>query len=280
MGPPANRVQSISSTAVAAASKKGQPAPSAILVSERQRGNPLLQYFRNVSWEFADIIPDYQMGEQTCALFLSLKYSMVYPKYLNARMNSVKTAYRTRVLLCYVDMEDPAGPLELVTKAAFINNWSLICAWSSEEMARYLETFKAFENKGADSLMGERVEEGDVKAHFGKALLKIKSVNKTDVATLAGTFGSLKALANASMQELAMCPGLGEKKVKRIFDAFHQPFLPTRIRSKSGSATVSAGSSSAAAGQAAAMARAAKPRAAAVVPFESLLDDADDMIDD
>jgi hypothetical protein len=26
------------------------------------------------------------------------------------------------------------------------------------------------------------------------------------------------------MEELAMCPGLGEKKVKRIFYAFHQPF--------------------------------------------------------
>jgi len=50
-----------------------QVNPNAILVSQRQKGNPMLQHIRNVRYQFADIIPDYQMGQQTCALFLSLR---------------------------------------------------------------------------------------------------------------------------------------------------------------------------------------------------------------
>ena len=50
-----------------------QVNPNAILVSQRQKGNPVLQHIRNVRYAFADIIPDYQMGQQTCALFLSLR---------------------------------------------------------------------------------------------------------------------------------------------------------------------------------------------------------------
>ncbi len=47
--------------------------PNAILVSRRQEGNPVLKHIRNVRFQFADIVPDYQMGSQTCALFLSLR---------------------------------------------------------------------------------------------------------------------------------------------------------------------------------------------------------------
>ena len=50
-----------------------QVNPNAILVSKRQEGNPVLKHMRNVRFQFADIVPDYQMGGQTCALFLSLR---------------------------------------------------------------------------------------------------------------------------------------------------------------------------------------------------------------
>lgn len=49
-----------------------QANPSAVLVSKRQEGNPLLKFMRNVRWQWADIVPDYQMGP-ACALFLSLR---------------------------------------------------------------------------------------------------------------------------------------------------------------------------------------------------------------
>ncbi|MGH0172608.1 UNVERIFIED_CONTAM: hypothetical protein FKN15_069583 [Acipenser sinensis] len=43
---------------------------NSILVSPRQRGNPLLKFVRNVPWEFGDVAPDYILGQTTCALFL------------------------------------------------------------------------------------------------------------------------------------------------------------------------------------------------------------------
>lgn len=55
-------------------------------------------------------------------------------------------------LQVHVDVEDAAKPLGDVTRAALLNDCTLICAWSPEECARYLETFKAYETKPASSI--------------------------------------------------------------------------------------------------------------------------------
>ena len=34
----------------------------------------------------------------------------------------------------------------------------------------------------------------------------------------------------ATALELSMCPGIGEAKAKRLYDAFHDPFVPDRAR--------------------------------------------------
>lgn len=51
-------------------------SPNAVLVSRRQEGNPLLKHIRNVRWTFADIVPDYIMGADSCALFLSMRSAL------------------------------------------------------------------------------------------------------------------------------------------------------------------------------------------------------------
>ena len=119
-------------------------APSArtIQVSRRQTNNPVLKNIRNVPWEYADIVPDYLMGTQTCCLFLSLKYHLLKPKYIYARMEALQRGYRLRVLLCMVDTEDNTKTLIDVHKVAVVNGWTLILAWSAEEAARYLETYQ------------------------------------------------------------------------------------------------------------------------------------------
>lgn len=43
---------------------------SAILVSPRQRGNPVLASLKSMPWEYSDIAADYGLGLSTCALFL------------------------------------------------------------------------------------------------------------------------------------------------------------------------------------------------------------------
>lgn len=43
---------------------------STILVSPRQRGNPVLTSIRSIPWEYSDIPADYVVGLTTCVLFL------------------------------------------------------------------------------------------------------------------------------------------------------------------------------------------------------------------
>lgn len=62
-----------------AASGVKQPTPqalpqrsagSSILVSPRQKGNPVIACLKSVAWEYSDIPADYGLGLTTCALFL------------------------------------------------------------------------------------------------------------------------------------------------------------------------------------------------------------------
>eukprot|EP01083_Nonionella_stella_P142970 443388_1 len=218
------------------------PSQNSLLVSKRQRGNPILKHIRNVKWEHSSIIPDFIMGKQTCALFLSLRYHKLHPKYIYGRIEQIKKAFRLRILLCFVDVDDNVGVIEEITQIAFINDWTLICAWSSAEAGRYIETFHCYERKPADLIM-QKVESKQ-EAKFSDVLTEIRSVNKTDVVTLAANFGSFAQLMQATKTELSSCPGLGPVKVNRIFDAFHKPFRNISKSVSSSSTTISAAASS------------------------------------
>src|SRR4051794_28771245 len=79
-------------------------APSAILVSTRQKGNPILNHVRSLPWEYSDIQCDYVLGATTCALFLSLKYHRLHPEYIYSRIRALGKSYNLRVLLTMVDI--------------------------------------------------------------------------------------------------------------------------------------------------------------------------------
>ncbi len=196
--------------------------PHVLYVSTKQRGNGVLKYIRNVPVAFSTMVPDYIMSSTRCALFLSCKYHSLYPNYIHRRIAELKTDFQLRVLLVLVDVEDNANSLLFLNKLAVTNNLTLILAWSEEEAARYLETYKAFDGKDASSI--QRREQTNFVDQVADVLATAKSVNKNDSANLLSHFSSLKAVMAASMDELALCPGLGEKKVKRLFDAFHKPF--------------------------------------------------------
>lgn len=118
------------------------PNARAIQVSRRQTNNPVIKNIRNVPWEYAEIVPDYQMGSQTCCLYLSLRYHLLKPKYIYTRMEALQRGFRLRVLLCLVDAEDNTKTLIDIHKVTVVNGWTLILAWSPEEAARYLETYQ------------------------------------------------------------------------------------------------------------------------------------------
>uniref|UniRef100_A0A7N5P6Z6 ERCC excision repair 1, endonuclease non-catalytic subunit n=1 Tax=Ailuropoda melanoleuca TaxID=9646 RepID=A0A7N5P6Z6_AILME len=180
------------------ASKPGAKS-SSIIVSPRQRGNPVLKFVRNVPWEFGDVLPDYVLGQSTCALFLSLRYHNLHPDYIHERLQSLGKSFALRVLLVQVDVKDPQQALKELAKMCILADCTLVLAWSPEEAGRYLETYKAYEQKPADLLM-EKLEQDFVSR-------------------------SLEQLMAASREDLALCPGLGPQKARRLFDVLHEPFL-------------------------------------------------------
>ncbi|XP_019052853.1 PREDICTED: DNA excision repair protein ERCC-1 isoform X3 [Nelumbo nucifera] len=184
---------------------------NAILVSHRQKGNPLLKHIRNVRWMFADVVCDYLLGQNSCALYLSLRYHLLHPDYLYYRIRELNKNFKLRVVLCHVDIEDVVKPLLEVTRTALLHDCTLLCGWSLEECGRYLETIKVYENKPADIIQGQM--DTDYMSRLTHALTTVRHINKTDVVTLGSAFGSLSRIMDASMEELARCPGIGERKV-------------------------------------------------------------------
>ncbi|KAL4657026.1 DNA excision repair protein ERCC-1 [Arapaima gigas] len=199
---------------------------NSIIVSPRQRGNPILKFVRSVPWEFGDILPDYVLGQTTCALFLSLRYHNLNPNYIHDRLRQLGQSYTLRVLLVQVDVKDPHHALKELARICIMADCTLILAWSPEEAGRYLETYKAYEKKPAD-LLKEQVEK-DFLSKMTDCLTTVKSVNKTDAITLLSTFSSLEGVINASKEDLALCPGLGPQKARRLYDVLHQPFLKAK----------------------------------------------------
>lgn len=199
---------------------------SSIIVSPRQRGNPILKFVRSVPWEFDEVVPDYVLGQTTCALFLSLRYHNLNPNYIHERLKQLGRTFTLRVLLVQVDVKDPHHSLKELARICIMADCTLILAWSPEEAGRYLETYKAYEKKPAD-LLKEHVEK-DYLSKVTDCLTTVKSVNKTDAITLLSTFSSIEGIINASKEDLGLCPGLGPQKAKRLYDVLHQPFLKSK----------------------------------------------------
>ena len=213
-------------------------------ISQKQKGNPVLQHIRNVPHKFSPMVPDYIFAPTRCALYLSLRYHNLHPNYIHRRIAELKNDFEFRMLLCYVDLEDNTNPILFLNDLCVQNNLTLILAWSEQEAARYLETVKAFDGKDLSM-----IQKREFTNHIDKVshtLSSVRSVNKTDAGQLLNQvgdsnllhssvltvlnlhtclqFGTFKNIVNASLDELSVCPGIGPKKVKRLHDAFHRPF--------------------------------------------------------
>ena len=197
-------------------------APHVLHVSLRQRGNPVLNHIRNVPYQESQMVPDYIFAPTRCALYLSIRYHNLHPDYIKRRMAELKSDFDLRILLLHVDVDDNAHVILALNTVCVHNNFTLILAWSEEEAARYLETFKAFDGKDA-SLIQKR-EHTNYPDQIAHVLGSVRSVNKTDAGQLLTQFGTWKNLVGASVEELSVCPGVGVKKVRRLYEAFHRPF--------------------------------------------------------
>jgi len=222
----ASSSSSSSSSSISISIGGGVPIPltnNTLLCHPNQVKNPVYNLIRNVPKQVSNEIKSDYATSTACVLFLSLKFHNQHPKYIEMRIREIGRNYKIRILLVLVDTDDNVQLLLTMNKICFNTNFTLILAWSTEECARYLETVKIYESKSSSSIQ-EKVET-EFLPKLTKVLTSVRSINKTDVATLLDTFGNLSNIINADVQQLMLCPGLGEKKVRRLHQAFHEPFI-------------------------------------------------------
>lgn len=196
--------------------------PSSILVSTRQKGNPILNNIRSLPWEYGDIPADYVLGATTCALFLSLKYHRLHPEYIYARIRALGHKYNLRVLLTMVDIQNHEESLKELSKTSLINDLTLILCWSAQEAGRYLELYKSYEHASPASIRAHQA------TSYSEKLVEFitvpRSINKTDALSLVSAFGSVRAAVNARPEEIGEITGWGEKKVQRWVGTVRENF--------------------------------------------------------
>lgn len=197
-------------------------APSSILVSPRQKGNPILNNVRSLPWEYSDIPADFVLGATTCALFLSLKYHRLHPEYIYNRIRSLGHKYNLRVLLTMVDIQNHEEPLKELSKTSMVNNLTLILCWSAQEAGRYLELYKSYEHASPTSIQAH--QSTSYKEKLVEFVTTPRSINTTDARGLISAFGSIRAAVNARPEEIGIIPGWGEKKVQRWVATVNEPF--------------------------------------------------------
>ena len=196
--------------------------PSAILVSTRQKGNPVLNSIRGHAWEYSDIPADFVLGATTCALFLSLKYHRLHPEYIYNRIRGLQGKYNLRILLVMVDISNHEESLKELSKTSLINNVTIILAWSATEAGRWLELYKMYEHAPPTAIRSHQGQsEGDRLIEF---ITTPRSINKNDAVALVSNFGSVRTAVNARPEEVMLLPGWGEKKVQRWCQAVREPF--------------------------------------------------------
>ncbi|KAK9433424.1 restriction endonuclease type II-like protein [Lipomyces doorenjongii] len=197
-----------------------------IVVSPRQKGNPVLNYIRNVPWEYGDIVPDYLVDPTIAILFLSLKYHRLHPEYIYNRITKMAKNFRVRILLTVVDIENHEESIKELTKTGVVNNLAVILSWSAQEAGHYISLFGALKSAPPTAIQASQKE--DYSIRIVDLLTSIRGVNKNDAASLISTFGSLKNAVNDGGKTISDIGGWGDAKVRRFRVAITEPFVVRR----------------------------------------------------
>ncbi|WPG99637.1 Hypothetical protein R9X50_00245500 [Acrodontium crateriforme] len=211
--------------------KNRSAGSSSIIVSPRQKGNPVLNCIKSMPWEYGDIPADYVLGVTTCALFLSLKYHRLHPEYIYNRIRNLQGKYNLRLVLCMVDIPNHEESLKELSKTSLINNITVMLCWSAAEGGRYLELFKTYENAAPTAI--KQYQSSAYSDRMVDFITTPRSINKTDAVALVSQFGSIRTAVNARHEDIATITGWGEKKVQRWCTAVREPFRTQRASKRS-----------------------------------------------
>ncbi|KAH9590045.1 Excision repair cross-complementation group 1 [Schistosoma haematobium] len=159
----------------------------------------------------------------------SLRYHNLNPEYIFERLRQTKQHYQLSVLLVQVDVvsllsllqlkktvffkPDPYYPLKELCKICWTERLTLMLAWNMEEAARYLEAYKALENKPPDNLMVEPAAQTDHIAQVTDFLTSVRRITKADAVSALRKFDTVADIIRADQSTLEKCPGFGQLKV-------------------------------------------------------------------
>ncbi|KAK6044332.1 hypothetical protein COOONC_18163, partial [Cooperia oncophora] len=96
-----------------------------------------------------------------------------------------------------------------------------------EEAAEYIENLKLADNRDPTFKKPVFVPVDEKTALQNAAvgiLTGARSVTKADAQRLLFNFGTLKAISEASEEQLALCPGLGPIRAKNLYNYLRTPF--------------------------------------------------------
>lgn len=126
------------------------------------------------------------------------------------------------VYISQVDVQDPYPILKTLTHISMLADLTIIPCHSAEEAGKILETYKIYENKPSDVI--QEKQDASSSQQVIDALTSIRSVNKTDAVTMLSVFHTLADIIAAPPARIALIPGIGPQKAKRIHAALHESF--------------------------------------------------------
>ena len=83
-------------------------------------------------------------------LFFSLRYHRENPDYILTRLKYTSKLYKLFILFLYIDIDNSDNDIIKLQQLCLNYSWTIIVAWSNEEIANYIKTCKVFEKKSAD----------------------------------------------------------------------------------------------------------------------------------
>jgi DNA excision repair protein ERCC-1 len=184
-------------------------------VSKGQHGNVLLRHLRNTGWTFGEAGPDFLIGERACVIYISLKYHLLHPEYVKARISELQY-FNLCVVLCLIDAEEIFPTLQSINRVAGMGACPLICVWSAEEAARYVELCFSFGYVAQER--AEIVIEVDYMSKLTYFLGGVRGMKSIEAASLCAHFGTLSSVLGASIKAMLGCPGFGQMKACRLHD--------------------------------------------------------------
>ncbi|KAJ1367815.1 hypothetical protein KIN20_028807 [Parelaphostrongylus tenuis] len=175
--------------------RSGLAGGSRLVVNRRrQEGNPVLKYVRNVRYEWGDVGADFECGPTCGVVYLALKYHRLHPNYILSRLSGKdENKYACRILLTLCNVDEPRHTLRELNLLCYRMDWTLVLCYSVEEAAEYIENFKL-------------------------------SDSRDPAFKLLFNFGTLKAISEASEEQLALCPGLGPIRARNLYNYLRTPF--------------------------------------------------------